>query len=432
MAATALPIHENQTAYVAEFALRQSRLPGLPELRRAAMERFGILGFPTTHNEDWKYTNLAPFLREPYGAAPAPPADAVRERLAAIPFANLDYPRLVFVNGRYARELSTPPAGVQAGSLRAALGPAGAHLARYADYEKNALAALNTALFEDGAFIEVSAGQVLEQPVHILHVSAGGGVSYPRNLIVAGRDSQAVFIETYLGLGNEAGFTNAVTEVAAEDGAVIEHTKLQAESAGALHVGLLRVRHGTSSNFTSYNIALGAALARNEIVAELAGDGAEATLNGLYVTTGSQHVDNHTTLEHVRPHTTSREVYKGVLDGKSQGVFHGRIVVRPEAQKTDAIQRNKNLLLSADAVVNTKPQLEIYADDVKCTHGATVGQVDHDAVFYLRSRGIGLEEARSLLTYAFTNDVIEAMRAENVRSKLGVALFAALSGGAAQ
>jgi Fe-S cluster assembly protein SufD len=189
------------------------------------------------------------------------------------------------------------------------------------------------------------------------------------------------------------------------------------------------VRQGASSNVTSNNIALGAALARNEIAAVLEGEGAECTLNGLYLTTGRQHIDNHTTLDHASPHTTSHELYKGILDGKSEGVFHGRIIVRPEAQKTDAIQRNKNLLLSRDAVINTKPQLEIYADDVRCTHGATVGQVDQDAVFYLRSRGIGLEEARNLLTFAFTSDLIESIPVEAIRTRIASALFDRLAAG---
>ncbi len=430
MPATVLPIHENQEAYLSAFALREKELPGLYELRRAAIERFAALGFPTTKNEDWKYTNLAPFLKNAYQPAPAVAAEAVREQLAAAPFADLGCPRLVFVNGRYAPDLSTPPAGVRAGSLREAI--EWGSTAEITGFEDSALAALNTALFEDGAFLLIEDGRVVEQPIHILYVASGGGVSYPRTLIAAGRDSQAVIVEGFLGTGDVANFTNAVTELAAADGAVIAHVKLQTESAHALHWGLLRTRQGASSNITSHNIALGAALGRNEIAAALEGEGAECTLNGLYLTTGRQHIDNHTTLDHARPHTTSHELYKGILDGKSEGVFHGRIIVRPEAQKTDAIQRNKNLLLSRDAVINTKPQLEIYADDVRCTHGATVGQVDQDAVFYLRSRGIGLEEARSLLTYAFTSDLIEKIPVEAIRTGLAGALFERLAGGGAQ
>ena len=273
---------------------------------------------------------------------------------------------------------------------------------------------------------------MLEAPIELLFLTAADGkpvVSYPRILIVAGRDSQAQIVETYRGFGGAPYFTNAVTEVVVGDGAVLEHYKLQEEHEAALHFGMLAAKQGASSTFTSHNIALGAALARNEIAAVLDGEGADCNLNGLYLAARQQHVDNYTTLDHAKPHSTSHELYKGILDGKGQGVFHGRIIVRPDAQKTDAIQRNKNLLLSESAVINTKPQLEIYADDVKCTHGATVGQVDPEAVFYLRSRGIVLEEARRLLTYAFASEMTARMKVESIREHLGTALFTRLSGG---
>ncbi len=279
--AIVLPFHENQEAYLAAFGRREKELPGLHELRRAAIERFAALGFPTTKNEDWKYTNLAPFLKRPYEPAAPVAAAAVRDQLAAAPFADLGCPRLVFVNGRYVPELSTPPAGVKAGSLREALD--WGSFAKAAAIDDNALAALNTALFEDGAFIVVDDACVVEQPIHVLYISSGGGVSYPRSLILAGRDSQAVVVEGYVGFGGDAYFTNALTDLVAADGAVVVHTKLQTESAQALHWGLLRVRQGASSNVTSHNIALGAALARNEINAVLDGEGAECTLNGLYL-----------------------------------------------------------------------------------------------------------------------------------------------------
>jgi Fe-S cluster assembly protein SufD len=407
MTAAILPIHE------------------LRDLRQAAKERFDVLGFPTTKNEDWKFTNLAPFLKTLGArAGTAEPPD-----LTAAPFADLQCPRLVFVNGRFAPKLSTAPEGVKAGSLREALDSGGAgQVGRYADFEKNALVALNTSEFEDGALVEIGNGCVLDSPIHLLFVSTGGA-AYPRNLILAGRDSQATILESYVGLGEQPSFTCAVTELVAGDGSVIGHVKLQDETTRALHWGMLRVEQGASSNFTSHNIALGAGLARNEIAAVLAGEGAECTLKGLYLATGRQHIDNYTTLDHAREHSTSHELYKGILDGDAHGVFHGRIIVRPEAQKTDAIQRNKNLLLSRGAVVNTKPQLEIYADDVRCTHGATVGQVDQEAVFYLRSRGIGLEEARSLLTVAFTGEILESIPVEAIRSRLANAISERLSGG---
>ncbi len=432
MPATVIAAHPNQENYLGEFFLRESELPGgerLRAMRRAAIEKFAALGFPTTKNEDWKYTNLAPLLRANYERAPEIPAASAAHALARASLTEAACARLVFLNGRYAPELSAPPKGVRAGSLRDAFDDA--RLAAYADYDASALAALNTALFEDGAFVEIGAGVALAEPLEIVFASSAAerpAVTYPRALIVAGPDSQAAIIETYAGLGAGEYFTNAVTELIAGDGAVIEHYKLQTEAAGALHWGLLRVEQGASSNFTSHNVALGGALARNEIAVRLAGEGAECTLNGLYLAAGAQHIDNYTTLDHAQPHTTSHELYKGILDGNSQAVFHGRIIVRPEAQKTDAIQRNKNLLLSKDAVINTKPQLEIYADDVRCTHGATVGQVDADAVFYLRSRGIPFEEARNLLTYAFTADLVDAVKLEAVRSGLRDAMFRRLAG----
>jgi len=428
MSATVIPAREHEEAYLAAFA--GATLPGgerLGRTRQAAIERFGTLGFPTTHNEAWKYTNLAPFLKTPY--QPAPAAAFTRDLPAASPGAV----RLVFVNGRFAPELSQTRtlAGLKISRIEEGLTrrPIVDRIGATAAFEENALVALNTAMFEDGALVEIADGAVLDAPVELLFLAtADGTVAYPRNLIIAGRDSQARIVETYR--GSAAGyFTAAVSEVLVADGAVIEHYKLQEESEAALHFGMLAVRQGASSSFVSHNIAFGAALARNEIAVVLEGEGADCNLNGLYVTGGRQHVDNYTTLDHAQPHTTSHELYKGVLDGSSQAVFHGRIIVRPEAQKTDAIQRNKNLLLSDGAVINTKPQLEIYADDVKCTHGATVGQVDADAIFYLRSRGIPLAEARSLLTYAFTNEMISTMKVESVRERLGPLLLRRLAGG---
>ncbi len=394
--------NEREQAYVATYALRRDELGG-GEVRDAAIARFAELGFPTTRNEDWRFTNLAPFLKTTY--LPAPPARATR-----VP--DLGLPRLVFVNGRLAPKYSTAR-GIE--GLRIT----GLKPARVGRFENSALASLNTAMFQEGARIEIADGAALETALHVAFVTAPDDkpvVHYPRTVIVAGRDSQARIVETFSGTGEY--FTAAVTELEAADGSVIEHYKLQEEAGSSLHWGLLSVRQGASSSFASHNIALGAALARNEIAVVLEGEGADCRLNGLYLARGSQHVDNYTTLDHARAHSTSHELYKGILDGRAHGVFHGRIIVRPEAQKTDAIQRNKNLLLSRDAVINTKPQLEIYADDVKCTHGATVGQVDEDAVFYLRSRGVPLEEARALLTYAFTADLVEAIKVEGLRARL--------------
>jgi Fe-S cluster assembly protein SufD len=295
---------------------------------------------------------------------------------------------------------------------------------------------LNTALFEDALVLEIRPGAVLAEPIEI-RFDAGDSKTpetiYRRVLIVAGERSEAAVVETYAGAGLT--FTNAVTEIALFPGAVLEHTKLQEEGLEARHVHALAAIQSRSSRFTSHNVALGSALARTEISALLAGEGAECALNGLFLGRGKQHLDTRTLIDHATPHTTSRELYKGVMDGASRGVFHGTIVVRPDAQKTDAVQTNKNLLLSPEALVNSTPALEIFADDVKCRHGSTTGQLDAAALFYLRSRGIGEAEARGLLTWAFAADVAERIRVPGIRRRvereLGLLLPASGAGEAA-
>jgi Fe-S cluster assembly protein SufD len=401
------------------FALRTDG--PLRLLREAAFARFAKLGLPTTQDEDWKYTSLAPLAQTRFEPAPqATVRDIDRWTLGdgAI--------RLVFVNGRYQPELSSrAPGGAFVGSLAFALAErpelVERHLARHADHHGHALTALNTAFIEDGAFVHLPAGAVLEAPIHLLYVSTAPEkptLSQPRNLIVAGPNSQATVVETYVGLGDEVYFTNAVTEVVLGENAHVDHYKLQDESARSFHIAATQVHHGRDSRFTSHSVALGAALARNELRALLAAEGSECTLNGLYMATGKQHLDNRTLVDHQSPRCTSRELYKGVLDGQSRGVFSGRVLVRQDAQKTDASQTNKNLLLSDDAVVDTKPQLEIFADDVKCAHGAAVGQLDENALFYLRTRGIGQEAARSLLTYAFASEMVNRVGLGPLRARV--------------
>jgi Fe-S cluster assembly protein SufD len=269
---------------------------------------------------------------------------------------------------------------------------------------------------------------ILETPIHLVFVTTAAGegtVSHPRNLVVAGVGSQATVVESYLGLEEELYFTNAVSEIAAGERAVLDHYKVQHESREAFHVANLQVHQEQASKFSTHYLGFGGALVRNEVRAALEGEGCECTINGLYMAGDRQHLDNHTVIDHAKPHCASHELYKGILDGKAHGVFNGKIFVRQDAQKTDAKQTNKTLLLSDDAVINTKPQLEIYADDVKCTHGATVGQLDADAIFYLRSRGIGREAARSLLTFAFANDIISRVKVEPIRARLEQTLLAA-------
>jgi Fe-S cluster assembly protein SufD len=401
------------------------------------MESFAELGFPSTHDEDWKYTNVAPLVSVPFAPARVKLTEEVQRRIERLPLADLGCSRLTFFNGRFVPELSKlreVPAGLKAGSLASAFKNHGAllerHLARYAEVRTHPFVALNTAFFEDGAFVEIPKGAVLQKPLHILQVSLGGGrttVSHPRNLILVGSTGQATIIETFFSLAEEATFTNTVTEIVAGDGALVDYYKVQQESDAALHYARVQLQQERTSTVATHSIQLGSALTREEVQTVLAGEGAESLLLGLYVISGQQHVDNHTTIDHARPHCSSREVYKGVLEGKSQGVFNGKIIVRPDAQKTDSKQSNKNLLLSEDAIINTKPQLEIFADDVKCTHGATVGQIDPEAVFYLRSRGIAADEAKSLLTYAFANDLMERIKFQPLRERLAERLFARLA-----
>jgi Fe-S cluster assembly protein SufD len=436
---------EHADAYLASFEAVEKRWANAPgwlrELRRGAMARFTELGFPTGKLEEWKFTSVAPIARTRFRLAepdngPAGQGHGIEAGVTAgaIP---AGVPYIVFLNGRYSQaqsNLGGLPKGVRVGSLAGFLknGRAEEHLARYAAWREEAFVALNTAFAEDGALIEISRGTVLRGPIYVVFRSVPSGepaMSHPRNLILAGEASQAAIVEVYAGDARGNYFTNAVTELLAGETAVIEHYKLQQESQEAFHVATLQVRQQRSSSFAAHSVSLGGALVRNNVNSVLDGDGAQCTLNGLYLTGGRQHVDNHTVLDHAKPHCGSREYYKGILDGRSSAVFNGGIVVRKDAQKTDAIQSNKNLLLSQDAVINTKPQLQIWADDVRCTHGATIGQLDSEALFYLRSRGIGHDEARHLLTFAFANEVLGRMKLEVLRAHLERQMFARLSKG---
>jgi Fe-S cluster assembly protein SufD len=398
-------------------------------LRQAAFARFAELGLPTTQDEDWKYTSLAPLAQIQF-ALPVrakPPTREQIDRLAGGPPGDDDI-RLVFVDGHYRPELSLRGTST-GGAFIGGLGTAHAErpelvereLGRHADHQHEALTALNTAFIEDGAFIHLPAGTVVQAPIHLIFVSgapANATLSQPRNLIILGAGSQATVVETWAGLEGGVYFTNAVTEVVLGDNARLDHYKLQEEGARAFHIALTQVQHGRDSRFNSHSVAVGAALARNDVRALFTGEGGECTLNGLYMATGKQHLDNRTLIDHQSPHCTSRELYKGVLEGQSRGVFSGRVLVRHGAQKTDATQINKNLLLSDEALVDTKPQLEIFADDVKCAHGAAVGQLDEDALFYLRSRGIGQHAAKSLLTYAFASEMVNLIPLVPLRTRV--------------
>jgi len=406
----------------------------LDRIREEAFHRFTELGFPTTRDEAWKYTNLSGLTGTTF--EPAEPASASSLDREAWPLLDMGACRLAFLNGRFCPELfrmADVPKGVRIGRLSHALneGELERRFARCASFHHQAFVALNTALFEEGAYVEIPEGVVFKEPIFLLYVSAPTNkpaMTHPRNLIVAGRDSQATLVECHFSVGEGLYFTNAVTEIVAGENSHLEYVKIQQEGREAFHIASVASRQERSSTLATFSIALGAALAREDVTVVLDGEGADAVLNGLYIEAEKQHVDNYTTLDHAMPHCGSRELYKGVLDGQSSGVFHGRIIVRPDAQKTDAKQSNKNLLLSEDAVINTKPQLEIYADDVKCTHGATVGQVDAEAVFYLRSRGIGLDEARSMLTLAFANEILDRIQEKTLAGPLRAAVTARLNG----
>jgi Fe-S cluster assembly protein SufD len=406
---------------------REERAPGDPrwlaEIRRLGMDRFRTMGFPTIHDEAWRDTSVAPIRKVPF--QPAVHEEPSGERTHLTPLPRENGVRLVFINGRHSRALSssgTRPASLQVASLKDVLAQdpesAKPHLAKIAR-DGNAFAAVNAAFLEDGAFVRIPARTAVGHPIHLVFVSEplhGPTVSHPRNLVIAEAGSQAHIVETYIGSPGELYLTNAVTEIVLGQGAVVDFSKLERESDAAFHVATTEVSQGRDSSFTSHSISLGGALARNDLNVRLDGEGAGCTLNGLFIGSGTQHLDNHTLIDHAKPHGTSRELYKGIMSGQSRGVFNGKIIVRPAAQKTDAMQTNKNLLLSREALVNSKPALEIFADDVKCRHGSTIGQLDDAAMFYLRSRGIGEQEARALLVYAFASDVVSRIRVGPLRS----------------
>jgi Fe-S cluster assembly protein SufD len=396
-------VMEDKDVYLTSFTRLEKALPAAPgwlgTLRQTAIERFAALGFPTLDDEEWQFTPLTPLTRQPFELAPA----AAPRIVSAAPL----------------------PTGVIACSVADAIAKHSEliqpHLGKYADYEEHAFPALNTAFLQDGVFLYIPQNGVVESPITLEFIAPEDRrplVSHRRTLVVAEPNSQASIVVRYRGRAGAVYFTNAVSEFVLGEGAIIECPILQQESDAASHVHTLQVNQAQDSRFTTHSITLGGRLVRNDVNVTLGAEGCECTLNGLYMANGEQVVDNHTLIEHAKPHCASHELYKGILDGKARGVFRGKIHVYPDAQKTDAKQTNQTLLLSEDATINTKPQLEIYADDVKCTHGATVGQLDAEAMFYLRSRGLAKSEARALLTYAFANDIISRLKTDSLRAEL--------------
>jgi Fe-S cluster assembly protein SufD len=406
----------------------------LDDLRNRGAARFAALGIPTVREEDWRFTNVAPIGAIDFQAAGQ--ISGTAERLAG--FAYTDAPiRLVIVNGRFDTTLSRTkglPQGVQAGSLASAMTENADVVQRYfgqlADFSNRSFTALNTAFVQDGAFVHIPDGALVDAPIHIVFVSGADGASvmaHPRTLIVSGANSEARIIESYIGAKGEVYFTNAVSEVFVGENASVDHYKVQEESLDAFHVATLHAHTSRSSRFSSHSFALGGRLVRNDAFAILDGEGGDCTLNGLYLADRDRLVDNHTSIDHAKPHCASHEVYKGILGGSSRAIFNGKIIVRQDAQKTDAKQTNRALLLTDGATINTKPQLEIFADDVKCTHGAAIGQLDEDAIFYLRARGLTYAEARDMLIHAFAGQILEGVRVEPLREALEAELFEQLA-----
>ncbi len=405
----------------------------LRDLRGRALTRFAELGIPTTREEEWRFTNISPVGETQFriagdanGTAPAVLRTVDTGRAQ----------RIVVVNGRYSAELSSAQSqqGVQAGSLAAALAQGGKDLegllGKIAAFEDRAFAALNTAFLQDGVYIRVQRGAIVERPLHLVFVSVPSGpepvMAHPRVLAVVGEGAQVRIVESYVGAEGARYLTNTVAEFEIGENAVVDHYKDQREAAAGFHIGLQAVRCARGSTFLSHAFTLGGQIVRNDAVAILDGEGVDCTLNGLYLSDGQRLVDNHTLIDHARPHCGSHELYKGILAGKSRAVFNGKIIVRPDAQKTDAKQTNRALLLSDEAQINTKPQLEIFADDVKCTHGAAIGQLDVEALFYLRARGLTAQQARDMLIHAFAGDILNRVKIDSLRAQLETELFAQL------
>jgi Fe-S cluster assembly protein SufD len=377
----------------------ESRQP-INQLRKDAILKFSELSFPTIKDEEWKYTNISPLLKH-YFKSPAANHSIEKSKIDQFKFDILKGFLAVFVNGIFAHPAVNK------------------YFNKYADYTRHIFTCLNTAFTKDGAFIYIPDGKIVADPIQILFIASSSGekiLSQPRNLFSFGKNSQVKILEHFVSLDEGIYFTNSVSEISVGENAIVSHVKLQEESKKAFHIHRIEVEQERSSNFSSHSISFGGNISRNDLNVRFNGEGGESTLNGLYLTGDEQLYDTHTMIDHAKPHCTSHEHYKGILDNKSRGVFNGKVMVRKDAQKTNAFQENNNIILSAEALVNTKPQLEIFADDVKCTHGATIGQLDMDSMFYLKSRGIGEENARAILIHAFASEVLKSIPLEPVKN----------------
>lgn len=422
--------NELKNWYVTNFKMFEEGLNGESKskfhlVRKDALSKFRELEFPTTKDEEWKYTNISPLLnynfRQPVSTKLKP------EQIEKYLFNTKDFITLVFINGFYDESLSSVPKeikGLTVKNLSAALKENSPicekYLSRFAPYQSSIFTALSTAFVKEGTFVHVEKNAIIEKPIQLLYLTATGEniITNPRNLFVIENNAQVKIVEIHKSLEENVNFTNLVTEVVVEENAIVEHVKLQDENLKSFHISRLEVDLKKSSNYASYNVSIGAWIARSDINARFNDEGGECTLNGLYLAHENQLVDTHTLIDHAKPNCNSHELYKGVMDDKSRAVFNGKVMVRKDAQKTNAFQENKNILLSDEAVVDTKPQLEIFADDVKCSHGATIGQLSKEGLFYLRSRGFSEELARTTLIYAFASDVVHSISISEVRDKL--------------
>ena len=428
--------------YQSDFRALQQNHPSVAWvelLRSGAMDRFELLGFPSVNEEEWKYTNLASLVKadfRPVRVDRIPEVD--RNEIRRYGYPETADAEIVLINGFLSTHLSSIKAleSIVVLDLSSAITDeryekiVREYLGRFADYHDNGLTALNTAFINSGAFVLIPKDVKLAAPLQITYLSEPGStnsVSFPRVLVVAEENSSATVIESYRSIGEGRYFTNAVIEIVLKEGARLEHYRLQRESRGAFHVATTSADLGPKSSYDATSITMGAQLSRHDIRVVMDHEGAECWVDGLYVVGSDQHTDTHSVIDHKKPHCVSHQLYKGILDGKARAVFNGKVFVRPGAQKTDALQTNKNLLLSNEARVDTKPQLEIFADDVKCAHGAAVGQIDQDELFYLETRGLNPELARNLLTYGFAEEVVAKIKVDTLRSQIDEAVLGHLN-----
>lgn len=411
-----------------EASLNGESTSSLHGIRQKGMNAFNQIGLPSAKHEEYRYTNFGKILEKKFDwIASHRSVDKIDiDKLAAFQIENLDAYRIVFVNGIYSESLSdhdnAPVTITELQKVSESHKEAfNEHFGKHASYEDDAFAALNTAFIKNGTFIKVEKNIVVDKPIAIYNLSdasANESINYPRNLILAGTSSQVSIIEIFGTVGSHNSLVNTVTEIVMEENAIVDYYKIGNDSEHAYHIGLTQVYQTNNSTFTANTIAFGGGMIRNNLQIKIDGEGCTANMNGLYLLNGKSHVDNHTIVDHIKPNSVSNELYKGILDGYSKGVFNGKVFVRKEAQKTNAFQSNKNILLTDDATVNTKPQLEIWADDVKCSHGCTTGQLDLDALFYLQARGIDKDKAKAMLLYAFAIDVLKNVKIDALKEYL--------------